>query len=1489
MGANLSLLAPHAHTVALRSYVDVLPGYKFLDVINDSRFLKTIRVYDSNSGSLLVVKVFIKPPQVGIRLNTVTDSLAKESRLLAQYANVLPWKRIIETDLAGYLVRQLVRTNLYDRISLRPFLAPIEKLWIVYQLLRTVELLHNDLHIVHGDIKTENLLVTSSNWVVLADFAQQTKPVYLPDDNPSEFVFYFDSSDRRSCYVAPERFYLKNSKNDDNMKLTDSMDLFSLGCVIAELYMDGEPTFTLSDLYRYKRGDFQPNFAGILDINIRQMVKQLLSIDPNRRPLASLLLEEYKEKCFPCHFYDFLYNFMYEMNSNELFAIEKGGDDNCSPSDLKIGKIYESYEQISKAFGYEYEKQTKSEFGDKFPALRLGLGGIPEKYTIQLSSEINGSFPNDDAALIILDFICTLLASTKRPQSRIKAIELILAFSERVCDSAKFDRLLPYICSLIDEFLDDSSLQVEDTSIHSYNFTHDAKFSTRVASTALLAITSLLASCSSINAINSLTFPEYLNPRLKSIAFLNCQQHEESTYIKSTLAICLPYLARLSEKFTALSRAYNEDPNGMTINGENGEGGSLEVPKSRSEIDFKDMAEALLIDRSVNVRISLVNHILPLCHYFGVDKTNDIILPHLITYLNDSNYQLRLAFLSSIIDIGYFVGVLAFEQYLLPLLFQTLGDHEQFVVLKVLEIFHHFVSERLINPALEFNVLSVYKELLANSITLLLQPNEWIRQSVLYLILSISDNLLYAERFCFLYPLIKSYLSYDISTLDWDTLYPCLSKPLSKQVYDATFTWLNNATNRSMFWKQSKFSAVLSNGKRKLISYTKDMGKSVYVTHANSSNMLDGESKSHLDIPLSPEDRQWILKLKAVGLEDKDLWKVFALKDHFLNLKRSSTYANVSEQSEYELASKVNVPPKNIFFEVCYKSEPIANGSKVTESTYQPPENSTLSIRSSKDSNSLILAHSGKARASLQTVETNILAELELNHDTLSSRDRHHHVHLTKRQANITHKVFSVNNQKLISATMRHNFSGSNPYILKFLQNINFEPTLDDFPEFGPIIKSSREAIPQSAKELNIQGNLVAQINANGNANMTEAFTKVVVCPTSEFFVTGSEYGSLRIWDTSKLDKNITGKSSSATVNVNLTITDIVFMPHRFVFAVSTMDGYIRIFRIHVTRGKNKKITKYSKVVLIRSCKVEDGYPTSLGFFSTNSKTLCLAIISNCKIVAYDVIKMKFEFGLQNPLHLGVPTTFIVHKSVSWLLLGTTDGILCLWDLRFHVLVKAWRVMVEQVSKVRSAIKKLLIVPSPARSDNKSTSTDTYFAMIGGSNEPDITVWEIPSFECRHVYISNENAPRLKPYGLQEVELDKEMSVEDVLADLTVDHDQDVNKSNTALTYSSLGGISNNVSGYYVTATEDSRIILWNLDNISKSVLLFTDADVNFTKNQISLKLSVSYEKAVPGTTKKKTDTHSLVHDTITDLAMISRPYQMVVAVERNGFIFAYK
>ena len=102
----------------------------------------------------------------------------------------------------------------------------------------------------HGDIKSENVLVTSWSWVLLADIAS-FKPVCLPVDNPADFNYFFDTSRRRTCYIAPERFVgtgqkytepLSGSQSDTESKLSTSPSTPLLDVPITE---QSEMTFAM--------------------------------------------------------------------------------------------------------------------------------------------------------------------------------------------------------------------------------------------------------------------------------------------------------------------------------------------------------------------------------------------------------------------------------------------------------------------------------------------------------------------------------------------------------------------------------------------------------------------------------------------------------------------------------------------------------------------------------------------------------------------------------------------------------------------------------------------------------------------------------------------------------------------------------------------------------------------------------------------------------------------------------------------------------------------------------------------------------------------------------------------------------------------------------------------------------------------------------------------------------------------------------------------
>ena len=172
----------------------------------------------------------------------------------------------------------------YSIESTRPFLSPVEKKWLAFQLLTALRDARNR-KVSHGDLKTSNILITSWNWLLLSDFAPH-KPALLPLDDPADFSFFFDTSGRRTCYIAPERFYSAEENPEASKrrerereregegkregKVTEAMDCFSAGCVLAELFLEGAPLFTLSQLFEYRAGgSVDARLAAIDDEGVR--------------------------------------------------------------------------------------------------------------------------------------------------------------------------------------------------------------------------------------------------------------------------------------------------------------------------------------------------------------------------------------------------------------------------------------------------------------------------------------------------------------------------------------------------------------------------------------------------------------------------------------------------------------------------------------------------------------------------------------------------------------------------------------------------------------------------------------------------------------------------------------------------------------------------------------------------------------------------------------------------------------------------------------------------------------------------------------------------------------------------------------------------------------------------------------------------------------------------------------------------------------------
>ena len=92
----------------------------------------------------------------------------------------------------------------------------------------------------------------------------------------------------------------------------------------------------------------------------------------------------------------------------------------------------------------------------------------------------------------------------------------------------------------------------------------------------------------------------------------------------------------------------------------------------------EDQLSTLLVDPSSVVKRAVLHNISSLCIFLGRQKTNDVLLSHMITYMNHRDWLLRHAFFESVVNVAACVGGRSLEEYILPLMIQALSGKARF-------------------------------------------------------------------------------------------------------------------------------------------------------------------------------------------------------------------------------------------------------------------------------------------------------------------------------------------------------------------------------------------------------------------------------------------------------------------------------------------------------------------------------------------------------------------------------------------------------------------------------------------------------------------------------------------------------------------------------------------------------------------------------------------------------------------------------------------
>nr|XP_009936366.1 PREDICTED: phosphoinositide 3-kinase regulatory subunit 4 [Opisthocomus hoazin] len=1188
MGNQLAGIAP-SQILSVDSYFSDIHDFEYDKSLGSTRFFKVARA--KHREGLVVVKVFaIQDPT--LPLTSYKQELEELKIRLHSAQNCLPFQKATLSEKAAMLFRQYVRDNLYDRISTRPFLNNIEKRWIAFQILTAVDQAHKS-GVRHGDIKTENIMVTSWNWVLLTDFAS-FKPTYLPEDNPADFNYFFDTSRRRTCYIAPERFVdgsmfatelenmrdpstplvdLANSNQRTRGELKRAMDIFSAGCVIAELFTEGVPLFDLSQLLAYRNGLFSPDqvLNKIEDSSIRELVTQMVHREPDKRLAAEDYLKQQRNNAFPEIFYTFLQPYM-----------------------------------------AQFAKETFVSADERILVIRKDLDNIIHNLCGHDRTEKAEGETKENGLVILVSVITSCLQTLKYCDSKLAALELILHLAPRLSVEILLDRITPYLL----HFSNDSVPRVRAESVRT--------------------LTKVLALVKEVPRNDINIYPEYILPGIAHLA------QDEATIVRLAYAENIALLAETALRFLELVQLKNlnmeNEPNGEEMDETSHPSDNYDTELQALHEMVQQKVVTLLSDPENIVKQTLMeNGITRLCVFFGRQKANDVLLSHMITFLNDKNdWHLRGAFFDSIVGVAAYVGWQS-SSILKPLLQQGLSDAEEFVIYKALNALTCMCQLGLLQKP------HIY-EFACDIAPFLCHPNLWIRYGAVGFITVVAQYLNIADVYCKLMPYLHPFITQPIIQIDKEiVLLSVLKEPVSRSIFD-------------------------------YVLRSKDITSLFRHLHMRQKRRMG--ALSDCPPPEDPAIAQLLKKLLSQGMTEEEEDKLLALKDFML--KSNKAKANIVDQSHLHDSSQKGV--------IDLSALGITGRQVDLVKAKQDPDDKRARKHVKQDSN--VNEEWKSMFGSLEP--TNISQPIPKGHGQTADPE-----------AIQAGKPLRSESSAGICATLSSSPQASDGTVVQprkpTLQVLSStaSPSAHQLrittckTELQQLIQQTTSSQKKNAKYekkgkpagWRPKGLLVAHLHEHKSA-----VNRIQVSDEHSIFATCSNDGTVKIWNSQKMEgKTTTTRSILTYSRIGGHVKTLTFCQGSHYLAIASDNGAIQLLRIEAS-----KLPKSPKINPIQSRSLDlkdDGCVVDMHHFNSGAQSVLAYGTVNGSLVGWDLRSSSNAWTLKHDLKLGLITSFAVDIHQCWLCIGTSNGTMACWDMRFQLPISSH----SHPSKAR--IRRLLMHP----------------------------------------------------------------------------------------------------------------------------------------------------------------------------------------------------
>jgi phosphoinositide-3-kinase regulatory subunit 4 len=284
-----------------------------------------------------------------------------------------------------------------------------------------------------------------------------------------------------------------------------------------------------------------------------------------------------------------------------------------------------------------------------------------------------------------------------------------------------------------------------------------------------------------------------------------------------------------------------------------------------------------------------------------------------------------------------------------------------------------------------------------------------------------------------------------------------------------------------------------------------------------------------------------------------------------------------------------------------------------------------------------------------------------------------------------------------------------------------------------------------------------------------------------------------------------------------------------------------------------------------------------------------------------DLRTMTVLYILENPVHHGTPTCFCIDKKRNWLCVGTSHGVVDLWDLRFKMRLKGWGL------PGKGSIYRICVHPNKGRGK--------WICVAGGTGQGEVTVWDLEKTTCREIYRTGHTKDSQKGYTAWEVDEDKP---EGMLGRFATNLEiSDMGNGDRGVRAMVVGTGTSEDSrdvrhAYMLTAGSDKMLRFWDISRIENSCIYSglqpDEQPPTYTSTNPTTSTTLNTERFArhaasspnAGTARQKAPRSTVISqqqqqllkshlDLIMDVAILEYPYSMSVSVDRSGVVYVFQ